>query len=312
VELRHLRYFIAVADVLHFGRAAKRLHISQPPLSRQIQALEEELGVALFHRTRRAVRLTEPGLKFLEEARRTLLQADRSVEVARRAGRGELGKLEIGFAPMSDMAILPKVLGAFRQRTPDVEIRLHYLNTPEQLQALREGTIDVGLLRMPADAEGIVVETILREPIVLVMPKGHRLGKRAAVPIKALADEPYVIFPRHYAPRFYDFILGIYREAGVGIQIAIEAVSIHNNLNLVAGGMGVSLLPESVGELRRSGVISRPLVGASPQVETGIAHRRPDRGKALAAFLSVVKELYPSIPGPSRPPRARTSFPPPP
>jgi DNA-binding transcriptional LysR family regulator len=305
-----LRYFIAVAEVLHFGRAAQRLHISQPPLSRQIQSLEEELGVVLFHRTRRAVRLTEPGLKFLDEARRTLLQAERSIEVARRAGRGELGKLEIGFAPVSDMAILPKVLGAFRQRTPDVEIRLHYLNTPEQLQALREGTIDVGLLRMPADAEGIVVETILREPIVVAMPKGHRLCKRAAIPLKALADEPYVMFPRNYAPRFYDFILSICRDAGVSIQVVIEAVSIHNNLSLIAGGMGVSLLPESVGELRRSGVVLRPLADAAPQVETGIAHRRPDRGKALAAFLAVVRELYPSIPGASRPPRARASSPP--
>lgn len=306
-----MRYFIAVAELLHFGRAAQRLHISQPPLSRQIQSLEEELGVILFHRTRRAVRLTEPGLKFLDEARRTLLQAERSIEVARRAGRGELGKLEIGFAPVSDMAILPKVLGAFRQRIPDVEIRLHYLNTPEQLQALREGTIDVGLLRMPADAEGIVVETILREPIVLALPKGHRLCKRATIPLKALADEPYVMFPRNYAPRFYDFILSICRDAGVGIQVAIEAVSIHNNLSLIAGGMGVSLLPESVGELRRSGVVLRPLEDTAPQVETGIAHRRPDRGKALAAFLAVVRELYPSIPGASRPPRARASSLPP-
>ena len=310
MELRHLRYFIAVADVLHFGRAAKRLHISQPPLSRQIQSLEEELGVVLFHRTRRAVRLTAPGVKFLEEARRTLLQAERSIEVARRAGRGELGKLEIGFAPFSDMAILPRVLGEFRRRTPDVELRLHYLNTPEQLQALREGTIDVGLLRLPADAEGLVVETILREPIVLAMPKGHRLCKRAAVPLKALADEPYVNFPRDYAPRFYDLILSICRDAGIGIQVAIEAVSIHNNLNLIAGGMGVSLLPESVGELRRSGVVFRPLASAAPLMETGIGHRRPDRGKELASFLAVVKELYPSIPSASRPPRARTSPPP--
>lgn len=306
-----MRYFIAVAELLHFGRAAQRLHISQPPLSRQIQALEEELGVVLFHRTRRAVRLTEPGLKFLEEARRTLLQADRSMEVARRAGRGELGKLEIGFAPLSDMAILPKVLGAFRQRAPDVELRLHYLNTPEQLQALREGTIDVGLLRMPANAEGIVVETILREPIVVAMPKGHRFSKRAMIPLKALADEPYVMFPRNYAPRFYDFILSICRDAGVGVQVVIEAVSIHNNLSLIAGGMGVSLLPESVGELRRSGVVLRPLEDATPQVETGIAHRRPDRGKELAAFLAVIRELYPSIRGASRPPRARASSLPP-
>ena len=188
MELRHLRYFVAVAEELHFSRAAARLHIAQPPLSQQIRHLERELGVALFNRTRRHVELTAAGRAFLDESRRVLLQAERAARIAQRAGRGEIGQLAVAFVPSADLDLLPRVLRAWSARFPDVELDLQALLPVAQLEALAGGRIQVGLVRLPVTAGSeVIVECIESEPLVAALPLRHRLAKRARVRVADLA-----------------------------------------------------------------------------------------------------------------------------
>src|SRR5208282_909817 len=196
MELRHLRYFVAVAEELHFSRAAERLHMAQPPLSQQIRQLEDELGVQLFERTRRRVQLTDAGRVVLEEARRALVQADRVVAAAHRAAEGAAGFLRVGFSSSAPYTTLPAILRAFRAQFPGVALNLYERSTEEQIELLAAGTIDVALVRRPVEnaPESLVIKTILREHLVLAMPHDHRLRSRRSVPVRALANEPFILF----------------------------------------------------------------------------------------------------------------------
>jgi len=292
MELRHLRYFVAVAEELHFGRAAARVGIAQPPLSQQVRQLEQELGVTLFDRTRRRVELTPAGRAFLEESQRVLAQAEHAAHTARRAGRGEIGRLAVGFVPSADLDVLPRVLRAWRARYPHVEVELQVLLPAAQIEALRSGKLQVGFVRLPVDESELMVESIQREPLLAVLPAKHRLARTARIRLSDLAQDTLLLFPRHIAPGYYDVYLAACRRAGFTPRV-LHPGNMQTNLALVSAGLGVTLMPESIRNLRRSGVAYRPLAAPVPHVEMAVAYRRDDRSVVLPAFLDVVRHVIP-------------------
>jgi DNA-binding transcriptional LysR family regulator len=290
MELRHLRYFVAVAEELHFGRAATRLGIAQPPLSQQIRQLEQELGAALFTRTKRRVELTPAGRAFLEHSRQILAETERAKRVARRAGRGEIGRLAIGFVSSADLDVLPRALRVWHERFPDVEVELHALLTAAQVDALLRGRLDVGFIRLPIDQTSLVVESIRREPLVVALPERHPLARAARVRLADLASETMLLFARHTAPGYFDVFIGACRRAGFTPRV-LSPGSMQTNLALVSAGLGVSLMPASIRNLRRAGVVYRPLAPPVPQVEMAIAHRRDETSAIATAFVQTVRDV---------------------
>ncbi|MBK9167034.1 MAG: LysR family transcriptional regulator [Bryobacterales bacterium] len=291
LDLRRLRYFVAVAEELHFGRAAERLHISQPPLSQQIKALEVDLGVRLLERTRRRVALTAPGQVLLEEARDLLRQAGRAVGAVRRAARGESGRLSIGFVPTADCTRFPEMVREYRRRFPDVELDLRTLHTGPQVDALRDGRLHLGFLRAPVDCQGLAIECFLRETLVVALPADHALAAVDAVALEALADEPLILFPRAVSPEFHDLILGLGRRAGIPFRLGPESDSTQTTLGLVAAGVGVSLLPASILTISRRGVVYRELAGAKPLIEMVVAYDRHALRPPAGRFLEIVRSM---------------------
>jgi DNA-binding transcriptional LysR family regulator len=291
MELRHLRYFAAVAEELHFGRAAARLGIAQPPLSQQIQQLERELGVELLSRARRRVALTEAGRVFLREAREILQRAAAAATAAQRAARGETGSLAVGMVASATYGAAPRIFRSFRARHPDVAVSLAVMNTGAQVAALRAGAIQLGLARPPFGDETLVTEPLLHEPVVVALPEGHPLEARERLRLPALAREPFVLFPRHQRPGWYDFVQGLCRDAGFRPVVAQEAPDLASAMALVAAGIGLTIIPESVQDLRRSGVAYRPIVPPAPRT-TLVALRRPeDQLPVVDRFLAVAREV---------------------
>ena len=286
MELRQLRYFIAVAEELHFRRAAARLHMSQPPLSQQIARLEEELGVRLLTRTRRRVELTAAGAAFLRDARAMVGELDAAIATARRVDAGQAGLLRVNFVGSALLSIVPGIVQRFRGRRPEVEIELHERSTLEQLRAVGAGVVDVGLVRPPIDADdGLLTELVMRERTVAAIPVGHPLAGLTRVPLKRLAAEPLVLFPREQAPGFHDLITGRLAATGTSprvVQYAPEMVTI---IGLVAAGIGLSPVPASVARLALDGVTYRPLVGA-PDAELMAVTRAGDDSPLVAAFVA--------------------------
>ena len=291
MELRHLRYFVMVAEELHFGRAAERLHIAQPPLSQQIRQLEEELGVQLFLRTRRSVHLTEAGQAFLGEAKQVLEQTQHAVQVAQRTERGEQGQIVIGFVGSATYSIFPKLLHEFRERFPAVNIVLREMTTGQQVHALREERIHLGLLRPPAARDFLILEALEREALIVALPEQHRLAEHEALTVSELAGEPFVLFPRHLGSGFYDTILSLCQQAGFSPDIVQEAIQMQTLVGLVAAGFGVSLVPASMQQLQLKGIVYRTLLDASAMIELALAWRREDANPALHAFLKMVREI---------------------
>ena len=290
MELRHLRYFVTVAEVLHFRRAAEGLSIAQPALSQQIQQLERELGVRLLERTQRRVSLTDAGAVFLEHARLTLNQADEAVRLARLAGRGEIGHLGVGAVTSALYGVFPEVVRVFRQRHREVHLTLHELPGNEQTRALRDGRIQVSFLRPPVDETDIQVRTITREPWVVALPTAHRFARRGRVALKMLAGEPFVSFPRDLAPVLYDQLISMCQTAGFSPHIVQEA-QMQTIVSLVAAGIGVALVPATLQNLSRRGLVYRPLTGTVAKLQLAVAWRRDNRSPLLEAFLSVVREM---------------------
>jgi DNA-binding transcriptional LysR family regulator len=292
MELRHLRYFVAVAEELNFTRAAARVHIAQPPLSQQIRQFEEELGVALFDRSKHHVRLTEAGEAVLAEARLTLGQANRIRMVARRTSQGLSGNLGIGFSGAAPHTVFPNIVRVFRTKFPGITLRLHELSSEQQLESLMQGSIDVGFLRLPVDSPhpSLVVKSILREPLILAVPKGHELGRWRAVPIRALAKAPFISFPRHVAPGLYDQIELLCSRAGFRPRVVQEALQIQTTISLVAAGLGVAIVPESIRSLRPQQVIYRRL-GKQEMTEMGVAYERENHSPALRSLLDVAANI---------------------
>jgi DNA-binding transcriptional LysR family regulator len=290
MELRHLTYFIAVAEELHFGRAATRLFIAQPPLSQQIQRLEKELGVTLFLRTKRHVELTEAGRIFLEEARRTVAQAERTVAAAQRAQRGEVGRLAIGFVGSATYSVLPGVLRRFRQRYAEVELSLQELTTAQQVEAIRAHHLDVGFVRPPLYDPDLATLTLLVEEFVLALPQTHRLAGKTAVSLSAMAEEPFILYPRHLGPGLYDPVVSACQQAGFSPHVVQEATQMHTILSLVAIGLGVALVPACVQTLQWQGAVCKPLASAAPRTMIALAWHKNNRSAALNSLLQQVEK----------------------
>ena len=295
MELRHLKYFTAVAEELHFGRAAKRLHIAQPPLSQQIKKLEEELGVKLFERTRRKVELTPVGRLFLEEARLTLTQAERAKRIAIEAEHGVRGSLRVGFVTSSSYSILPIVIRRFRQQNPLIDLELKEMIPSSQIKALENAEIDAGILRPPVDNSYLVLDTVLQEPLVAALPTGHPKAAQKSIALKTLAEDAFVMFPRHHGPGMNDAIMHACREAGFMPNIVYEPNEMQTILAYVAGGLGIGLVPQSLSSFHQGAIAYRPLSGRSIRLELSLIKRANDSNAALLKFhklCSIVGEEY--------------------
>jgi DNA-binding transcriptional LysR family regulator len=291
LELRQLRYFIAVAEELHFGRAAARLHMTQPPLSQTIAGLEDLLGTPLFERNRRAVSLTPAGDALLPEARRMLAQAGELPELVRRAAQGEAGRLALDFVSSADYSVLPPFLRVYRARYPQVQITLQEATSDIQVEDLLHNRVDAGLLIPPlpekAGAELDYLK-VLSEPLILAAPVGW-VDSEGPVWLRDVPAAPLIIFPRPIAPALHDAILGCFQAAGVTPEIGQEAIQMQTIVGLVSAGMGLALVPQSVSNLMRPGVEYRALHDATPQVETGLAWRRDNTSPVLQGFLELLR-----------------------
>jgi DNA-binding transcriptional LysR family regulator len=294
MELRHLRYFRAVATELHFGRAAEKLHISQPPLTKQIQDLEAELGFDLFNRTKRSVVLTPAGQAFLCEVNQILQQLDRAIDIGSKTSRGELGQISIGFVGSATYNILPVMLQQFRDRYPDVRIELHELTTDRQLIWLREGRIDIGLIRPPIIERDFNSQVIFQESVVVALPTNHYLAAQNFIDLAALATEPFILFPRELAPGLYDPIIAICQAAGFSPQVVQECIQMQTIVSLVSANMGVSILPESIQEVQRQGVVYKPIRSSTLSVDKlatiAIVWRLNDDSPTMHRLLEIALE----------------------
>jgi DNA-binding transcriptional LysR family regulator len=291
MELRHLRYFVAVAEELHFSRAADRLHIAQPPLSQQIRNLEEELGVQLLQRTKHQVQLTSAGQLFLEEARRTLAQAERAIQTAQRASRGELGRLVVGFASSAAYNVFPEILRVFRACFPEVELVLRELNSQPIQDYLYSSQIDIGFVYFPIVTDSLCCLSIVEEPFLVALPQSHPLSTQPQVALQAIAHDPFILFPRHNSPDFYDKIVGLCQQAGFSPKVVQEAALMQTIVSLVAAAIGVALVPASLQNLQRTGVVYKQVQGLAAMVEMAVVWRRDDRSPVLEAFLNTVRQI---------------------
>ena len=295
MELRHLKYFVAVAEELHFARAAARLHIAQPSLSKQIQQLEQELDFPLFYRTKQKVELLDAGQVFLEEARRILRQTENAVESARRTHTGQSGRLVIGFSASATFEVLPRILRKFRRLYPNVVVELSEVTTNRGTELLLDSRLSVGLLRAPSffNEESFCIETILREPFVVALPDSHPAAKQDSVRIRTLAGELFIVPHRQPGWDYSDAIFQILRDNGIEPRIAHESTQGLVIASLVAGGLGVALLPASFSVLRLPGVTYRPIKGRSQTTGLAMVWKRDSRASTIRAFLDVVRAEYP-------------------
>jgi DNA-binding transcriptional LysR family regulator len=287
-DLRQLRQFVALAEHLHFGRAAAALHISQPPLSRSVQALEATLGARLFERTRRKVELTAAGTWYLEEARQILTRLERaSRDVAARAAGGA-GSLRIGFVTIADYSVLPGLLKQFKAAQPGVSLALREMVTEAQLDALGADDLDLGFVLPPLPVKGVESVAVNREPLVVALPARHRLAReRGPLAVRDLADEAFVMVPAALARGLSDVVLGLCARAGFAPQVAQEAVQMQTVVSLVSSGLGVAIVPASLLNLRRRGVVYRSVRDAHPTIELRLAWRRDARSASLKQFVAL-------------------------
>ena len=293
MELRHLRYFVVLAEELHFGRAAQRLGISQPPLSQQIRALEADLKAPLFERTNRRVELTEAGRALLVEARATLDQAERAAAVVTQAQRGQVGELRIGFAPSAPLiAPFTATLLAFRKAAPGVRLVLDDQVSPQQVEALMERRLHIGFIRSPAAPDlpdALAAIELYREPLAAFMSEDHALARQRTVPLKAFSNEPFVFFPRSHGTSLYDQMFALCRRAGFTPRVAQEARANATILGLVAVGLGVSILPTSLRGIALANIACRPLSPAGAPTSMWLVHRRHDQSPIAETFVTLAK-----------------------
>jgi DNA-binding transcriptional LysR family regulator len=288
MEFRHLRYFVAVAEELHFGRAAARLHLSQPPLSQQIRTLEEELGLKLFSRDRRRVELTHAGTVFLKEAKQILSQMEHAAEAARRAQRGQIGPLVVACGPLAVQTVLPQILKRFRTEHPEVDLTVKEANAGDLLDVLQEKKADVGLLIPNFISERLQRQSCLTLPLVAAVPKNHPLAKRRRIHMKQLADEPFVLFSHQRAIGFHEHIVGVCERGGFTPKIVREAGQYLTLLALVAAGYGVTLIPAPTKAQAPEDVVFVQVTEPWATMPLWIVWRSKD-SPVLSAFLEVVR-----------------------
>jgi DNA-binding transcriptional LysR family regulator len=297
MELRHLRYFLAVAEELNFSRAAVRLHIAQPPLSQQIRQLEDELGLQLFERGSRPLRLTEAGQFFKTEAMNLIAQLEQAVAGARRIGRGEVGWIGIGYIGSAMNLLLPSILRRFHAEHPGVEVLLYEMLPFEQPAALLDRRIHVGFVRPGIDHADLLQELLYDEPMAIALPSDHRWVGRTDIAIAELADEPVVLYGGRMS-RGIDsgFLLSTFRAYGVEPKVAVQSQHAESALGLVAAGMGVALTGAGFGLMPRAGVSFVPVAAPSPGIPMKIAYRAIERSPVVLAFLKITREVAASLP----------------
>ncbi len=293
MDLRHLRYFIAVAEEENIGRAANRLHISQPPLTRQIQQLEDELGVRLFRRTPKGMELTQAGELFLEEARNIRAVVEQATERTQRAGQGKLGRLDVAIFGSAILDAIPKLLLSFKNTHPEVKVVLHTMTKAEQIDALRQRRITVGFNRMLGPLDEIGTELVTTEALLLAVHERDPLSTLPAIPFRALAENPMVLFPTGARPNFVDKVMALCHERGFEPLVSQEVGDAVTGVALVASGFGVCLVPESATTLKIPGVIYRSFIDAPSQafVDLSCIFRLDDQSPILRAFLDTVRRF---------------------
>jgi DNA-binding transcriptional LysR family regulator len=291
MDTRLLKSFVTVAEELHFGRAAERAHLAQPALSRQVQRLEEKIGAQLLVRDRRKVVLTKAGRAFLKEARTILERVDLAQKEARRAERGEIGSLSFGYDECTLYGIFPELVRLYRKRFPGVTLELREVCTADQVGALLGGELDVGLVEEPVEAEGLRVETLLEEPLVVALPDEHPLAAKPEVVLEDLADERFVLFPRWMRPALYDVLTGMFREAGYVPNVVQEAQTKQTMVGLAAAGVGVVIVNASVSRLRRPGLVYKEIAQSDAKVATALAWRPEQETAELRGFLEIAREI---------------------
>jgi DNA-binding transcriptional LysR family regulator len=291
MELRHLRYALAIAQENHFTRAAQVLGIAQPPLSQQIKILEQELGVRLFHRLTRGVELTEAGRAFMPFAQAAVQAAEQAAQAAQRAARGESGGLSIGFTSSASFnPLVPGIIGRFRESFPGLAISLVEQTTARLLEGLADGSLDIAFLR-PAlgETDGLVTRRLPDEDLWVALPAKHRLAGQASLDLLDLAGEPFILYPRENGRLLYDSIIAACRNAGFSPRIAQEAPQMASTVNLVAAGVGVTLVPESMCQLHAQGVTYARIAGDGPKAQLVVAHRREGLvPPAVRNFISAI------------------------
>lgn len=291
MDMRQLRSFVAVAHGLSFSRAARHLHLSQPALSAQIKSLEEHLGAKLFERNRRTVRLTPAGSALLADAE-SLLQQIAEIELrVSRISTGEIGHLRIGFVASATLEIVPAIALAFRRQYPGVDLQLKNLPTVQQVEALRNGTLDAGFVRMPLDENGLAVTLIHREPFALVLAKNHRLARDKTPALEELAQEPFIAYGRRWAPSFYDVWTAICQKAGFVPRVVQETAEMSTALALVAAGLGVAILPEGITRAHRRLVSVKVLEREKIRSEIGIATLATGQTTLLQHLIATAKQV---------------------
>ena len=288
MELRHIRYFLAVAEERHFTRAAAKIGIGQPPLSQQIKDLETEIGAALFHRVAHGAELTEAGEAFLAAVKEMPLLAERATMAARRAARGETGSLRVGFtASAAFNTVVPSAFRAFRRAYANVHLTLEEANTSRLVAGLQKGSLDAVFLRPGAPgSEAFQLRLLSEEPLIVALPQGHPVASQTEIDLATLKDEPFLFFPRAGGPTLYDTIVGACRQAGFDPTIGQVAPQIASIVNLVAAELGVSIVPASMSQLRVSGVAYRPIAGQSPTARLALAYRRGETSPVVRNFIA--------------------------
>jgi DNA-binding transcriptional LysR family regulator len=287
MELRQIRSFLSIAETLHFGRTAELIHLSQPALSLQIQALEEEVGVRLFERNRRKTTLTAAGSAFRDDAAAALSQLEQAIRRAKLAANGKLGLLRIGFVSTAGNEIVADIVRQFRDLNPEVEFSLRNILTAGQIQMLETGSLDIGFLRLPIGGHSTLdVVTVHREPFVLVVPSSHKLAKRKRVRLREVADEDFVMYERTWAPGFHDLMFAILRDAGIVPNVTQTAGEVPTLISLVASGMGITIMPASAVKHSVTSVVACNIVDRIPMSEIGIAVSKRFRAAVVDNFRS--------------------------
>jgi DNA-binding transcriptional LysR family regulator len=294
VELRHLRYFIAVAEELHFSRAAERMHMAQPPLSAAIRQLERDLGVDLFIRTTREVKLTEAGHAFLAGARRTLADAERAAEDAKRAAAGELGRLRIAYSWSARFETLPALGRAFRASHPSIDLLAQEMWNARMPPAFANGSIDVALSLCPEIAAELELAPIRKERLVALLPEAHPLTREEAIPLSSLADDEFVLFPREIAPRLHDAFVSLYRRAGFEPRVRNESFHTGWDLGVLAEIPAVALAPQTAADGLPDGIVAVALSEPTDSLETCVVWRSDDPSPVVGAFVEVARSAFPT------------------
>jgi len=289
MELRHLRYFVAVAEERHFTRAAQRLGIEQPPLSQQIRALEAELGTPLFRRQARSIALTDAGIAFLDDARQILEAVQRASDHARRVARGDLGRIRVGMINSAPFhPFVPRVLRDYGQRYPDVLLSLDENSTQALAAGVLAETVDLAFIRpLLGEEPGLVTEPLFDEDVLVALPQAHRLAREPALTLTQLRAEPFVLFSRPFGSGLYDDIIAACQRAGFSPRIGQEASQITSIINLVGAGLGVSLVPASMQQVHSVGIAYRPILGDAPKARMSLAYRPDDNSATVRNMLDL-------------------------